>query len=92
MGVFYSQKILGKEDIGGRSAGTSRRNTGSMAKIIPFKEVLEQVKRSVDSECGAKAMRRAYTAMKHGSWESFKSNAGRKESSVNELLEASGGF
>ena len=34
----------------------------------PFKEVLAQVKRSADTDCGPQTMRRAYTAMKHGNW------------------------
>ena len=37
----------------------------------PFKEVLEQVKRSADTDCGPHTMRRAYSAVKLGNWESF---------------------
>ena len=33
---------------------------------------LEQVKRSADTDCGSQTMRRAYSAMKLGNWESFK--------------------
>ena len=35
-----------------------------------FKEVLEQVIRSVDTDYCPQTMRRAYIAMKHGNWES----------------------
>ena len=37
-----------------------------------FKEVLEQVKRSADTDCNAKMLRRAYNAKKLCNWESFK--------------------
>ena len=37
----------------------------------PFKEVLEQVKRSADTDCGPQTMRRAYIATKQGNWEDF---------------------
>ena len=40
-------------------------------KESPFREVLEQVKRSADTDCGAQTMRRACSAMKLGNWESF---------------------
>ena len=45
---------------------------GQWQQESPFKEVLEQVKRSADTDCGPQTMRRAYNAMKHGNWESFK--------------------
>ena len=47
----------------------------------PFKEVLEQVRRSADTDCGPQTMRRAYSAMKLGSWESFKEEC-RKEGTL----------
>ena len=51
--------------------------------MSPCKEVLEQVKRSADKDCGHQTMRRAYSAMKLGNWEFFRRNAGTNESSVN---------
>ena len=51
---------------------------GQWQQESPFKEVLEQVKRSADTECGSRAMRLAHAAMKHGTWESFKEEC-RKE-------------
>ena len=39
--------------------------------VSPFKEVLEQVKRSADTDCGPQTMRHAYAAMKLGNWEKF---------------------
>ena len=44
--------------------GKTRRDT------TPFKEVLEQVKRSADADCGPQMMRRGY--LKNGGWEDFK--------------------
>ena len=44
---------------------------GQLQQESPFKEVLEQVRRSADTDCGPHRMRRAYIAMKHGNWESF---------------------
>ena len=38
----------------------------------PFKEVLEQIKRSSDMSCDAYSMRRAYYAGKSGDWEGCK--------------------
>ena len=52
----------------------TRRNTRS----VPFKGVLEQVKRSADTDCNAQMMRRAFNAKKLCSWESFKEEC-RKE-------------
>ena len=52
---------------------------GQWQQESPFKEVLEQVKRSADTGCGPQMMRRGYLAMKNGSWEDFKEGQeGRK--------------
>ena len=51
---------------------------GQWQQHPPFNEVLKQVKRSADTYCGHQTMRRAYTRMKHGHWESFKEEC-RKE-------------
>ena len=40
--------------------------------MAPFKEVLEQVKRHIDTDCDAHMMRRAYCAGRSGNWEGFK--------------------
>ena len=45
---------------------------GQWQQESPFKEVLEQVKRSADTDCGPQTMRRAYIATKHGNWWSYK--------------------
>ena len=37
----------------------------------PFKEALEQIKRSADTDCGPQTILRTYIAMKHGIWEIF---------------------
>ena len=51
---------------------------GQWQQTSPFKEVVEQVQRSVDTDCNAQMMRRACNAMKLGNWESFKKEC-RKE-------------
>ena len=51
-----------------------------------YKEVLEQVKRSADTDCGPQTMRRAYIAMKHGNWESSEEEDRKEVSFVNVLL------
>ena len=51
---------------------------GQWQQESPFREVLEQGKRSADTYCGPQTTRRAYIAMKHGNWESFKEDF-RKE-------------
>ena len=53
----------------------------AVAAGTPFKEVLEQVKRSADADCGPQMMRHGYLAMKNGSWEEFKEGC-RKEGKV----------
>ena len=45
---------------------------GQRQQESPFRDVLEQVKRSADADCGPQMMRRGYLAMKNGSWEDFK--------------------
>ena len=55
---------------------------GQWQQESPFKEVLEQVKRSADADCAPQTMRSAHLAMKHGNWEDFKEEQGRKESFV----------
>ena len=45
---------------------------GQWQQESPFKEVLEQVKRTTDADCNAQIMRRAQNAKKSGHWESFK--------------------
>ena len=51
---------------------------GQWHKESPLKEVLEQVKRSADTDCGAQTVRRAYSAVTLGNKESFKEEC-RKE-------------
>ena len=60
-----------KEDIGGRSAEQSRRNTGSMAKRISIQRSLGASQKKCGYRLRAGKMRRAYSAMKLGNWESF---------------------
>ena len=52
-----------------------------------FREVLEQAKKSVDSDCGPQMMRRGYLAMKNGSWEEFKERYRKEEQSPQWTLE-----
>ena len=64
--LLRSRKILedaGREKQEGRQSQWQQEPT--------FKEVLEQVKRSADTDCGPQTMRRAYIAMKHGNCESY---------------------
>ena len=55
---------------------------------VSGKEVLEQVKRSEDTDCGPQTMRRAHSAVSLGKF--FWRNAGRKERPVQGLLEEFG--
>ena len=45
---------------------------GQWQQESPFREVLKQVKRSADVDCGPQTMRPANIAMKSGRWEDFK--------------------
>ena len=57
-------------------------------KNIHSREVLEQVKRNADTDCGSQLMRRGYLAMKNGSWEEFKERyRGKKKKSSEWTLE-----
>ena len=47
-----------------------------------FKEVLEQINRSAERDCGLRTMRRACSAMKLGNWESFKEECRKKGSGL----------
>ena len=47
-------------------------NARSVGICVSFEEVLVQVKRSADTDCGHQTMRHAYSAMKLGNWEIFK--------------------
>ena len=44
---------------------------GQWQQEPPFKEVLEQIQRSADTDCGPQTMRRGFLAMKHCNWEIF---------------------
>ena len=56
---------------------------GQWPQESPAREVLEQVKKSADANCGPRMMRRGYLAMKNGSWEHFKERY-RKEGKSSE--------
>ena len=56
---------------------------GQWQQETAFREVLEQVKKSADADCGPEMMRRGYLAMKNGSWEDFKERY-RKEGKSSE--------
>ena len=53
------------------AARENQRDTRSVATGSPFREVLEQVNRSADADCGPQTMRRAFLTMKNGIWEDF---------------------
>ena len=56
---------------------------GQWQQETAFREVLEQVKKSADADCGPEMMRRGYLAMKNGRWEDFKERY-RKEGKSSE--------
>ena len=77
MGVVRPQRGMGKENIGGVQENQEGIQ-GQWQEESPFKEVLEQVKRSADTDCGAQKMRRANNAKKSGNAENFQEEC-RKE-------------
>ena len=86
--VLHSPKSTGKEHSSGRCSKI-RGNARSVANNL-FQEVLEQVKRSADTDCGHPD--NALCVHFNEAWQLKVSrrNAGRKESSVNGLLKEFG--
>ena len=80
MWEYYTLKSAGARKILADAAQekTRRKARSVPTGVSPFKEVVEPVKRSADTDCGPQAMRRACIAMKHGNWESFEEEC-RKE-------------
>ena len=60
---------------------------GQWQQESPFREVLEQVKKSADADCGPQMMRRGYLAVKNCSWEDFKKDTGKEGKSSEWTLE-----
>ena len=79
---FTLKKGMGKEDGSGRRSRKTRKQ-GQWQHESPFKDVLEQVKRSAD--CGPQTMRRAYSEMTLGGWESLQEEC-RKEGKLCEWI------
>ena len=55
-------------------------STRSVAAGSPSMEILEQVKKSADADCGRQMMRKGHFAMKNGSWEDFKETHRKNDS------------
>ena len=63
VGVFHPREGRSKTNFSGRcSRKIKKESKVSGKKSLPFKEVLEQVKRSADTDCGPQTKRRAYSA------------------------------
>ena len=73
VGVFHSQKrAWARKILADNAQDKQEGKQGQWQCESPFKEVLEQVKRSADTGCGPQTMRRAYSALKLGNWENSK--------------------
>ena len=69
---FTGKRAGARKTSSGCCSGEARRIARSVATRAFINEILKQIKRSADTDCGPQTMRRAYIAMKHGNWESFK--------------------
>ena len=72
MRVFDPQRVEGKKILEDASREKQEGVQGQWQQESLFREVPEQVRGNADTHCGNQTMRRAYIAMKHGKWESFK--------------------
>ena len=72
MGVLHSRKAEVIKILADVSREKQEGIQGKWQQESSFREVLEQAKRNVDTDCGAQMMRRGYLAMKNGSWEELK--------------------
>ena len=79
MGVFHPQQAGARRILADAAQEKQEGKQGQWQQESPFKEVLEQVKRSADTDCNAQILRRAYNAIGKAS----KRNFGKKVSSVN---------
>ena len=76
---YFTLKRAGARNILADVAREKQEGTqGQWPQESHFKDVLDQVKRSADVDCGPQTMRRVYNAMKHGNWESIREEC-RKE-------------
>ena len=82
---FFTLKRAGTRTILADCSGKTKRKQGQWRQEPPFKEVLEQVKRSADTECGPQTMHP--NAMKHGKWEESKERYTKVEESSEWNLE-----
>ena len=65
MWVYFTLKTARARKIPADAAGEKQEGKqGQWQQESPFKEVLEQIKRSADTDCGLQTMRRVYSAMK----------------------------
>ena len=72
MWEYFTLERAGARTIVADAAREKREGIqGQWQQEYPFREVLQQVKRSADADSGHHMMRRGYLAMKSGSWEDF---------------------
>ena len=76
--ISLLKKSRRKKTSSGRCSGKKRRKASQWQQESLFKEVLEQIERSADTDCGPQTLRCAHIAMKLGNWKSFKEEC-RKE-------------
>ena len=88
MNNFYVVERAGARQILADASREKQKGIqGQWQQESSFREVLKQVERNAGTDCAPQMMRRAYIAMKHGNWESFKEEYREEEKSSEWTLE-----